>query len=70
MSKPNSMIPNQPMTAADVLRLARQHDVPGTLVSSGRKNETRAYPVLLDSGAVLQWQVTAPASLHYTGVKS
>lgn len=62
-----NVIPNQPLTPSDILRLARELDVPGELVSHGRKNETRAYPVALANGEILKWQVTAPIGAHYVG---
>jgi hypothetical protein len=60
-------IPNGSYTAADILRLARELDVPGSLVRRGRVTETRAYPVALGNGETLQTKVNAPAAAHYTG---
>lgn len=57
-------IPAGSYSAADILRVARAHRVRGDLVSRGRKTETRAYPVRLDSGDILHWTVTAPAAEH------
>lgn len=60
-------IPNGAYSAADILRLARELNVPGTLVRRGRLTETRAYAVALESGAIFMWKVTAAPDKHYTG---
>lgn len=60
-------IPNGSYNGADILRLARELDVPGVLVSRGRKLETRAYAVALSNGETLAWKVTALPEQHYTG---
>jgi hypothetical protein len=60
-------IPNGSYTPADILRLARELDVPGALVSRGRKLETRSYAVELSDGGTLGWKVTALPEQHYTG---
>lgn len=60
-------IPNGPYSGGDILRLARELDVPGILVSRGRRTQTRAYAVRLESGAILLWKVIAPAEQHYAG---
>ncbi len=60
-------IPAGSYTATEILRLAREHHVPGKLMRRGRRLETRAYPVRLDSGSTLQWSVTALPGDHYVG---
>jgi hypothetical protein len=60
-------IPNDPMTPAALLVRARELDVPGVLVSRGRRTETRAYAVLLENGEIMMSRVNAAPELHYTG---
>lgn len=60
-------IPNVSRTARDTLRMARELDVPGVLVRRGRKYETRAYAVRLESGALMQDLIIALPAEHYTG---
>lgn len=59
-------LPNIPMNGSDVLRLARELDVPGKLIRRGRKNETRAYATVQADNPRI---VIAPASEHYTGAQ-
>ena len=57
-------IPNGSYTGQQLLEAARRLGVSGVLVTHGRKTQTRAYPVRLESGALLMWRVNAPASEH------
>lgn len=60
-------ITNGAYTATELVTKARELDVPGQLIRRGRKNETRGYPVRLESGSILIWMVCASADQHYTG---
>lgn len=60
-------IPNGDHSAFDILRLARELDVPGILIARGRKYETRSYAVMLDNGEILPWHISALPAEHYAG---
>jgi hypothetical protein len=63
---PTSAIPPGSYDAAELLRLARELDVPGT--PAGRRDRfsvIRAYPVLNDAGRVVMTHIAAPPEQHH-----
>lgn len=51
-------------TPADVLRLAREHNVPGVLVKRNRTTEDRAYAI---AGSSVPMVIRALPEAHYAG---